>query len=467
MQRTSIFLAAIFLFVSVEVFAKISLPTLIGSNMVLQQQSEVALWGQAKTNSKISITTSWNKKSHTGKSDEKGAWKIYIQTPEAGGPYEIVLSDGEKLKLSNILIGEVWICSGQSNMEMPVKGFKNQPTLNSSKILLNAGNPQIRLFRLERTASRTPLDDPESAWQASDAENVKEFSAVGYQYAKLLQEKLKVPVGIIQTAWGGTMIEAWMNQHSLKNFPEIKIKAPEDTSKINKNDPTVLFNGMVKPLIGFGIKGVIWYQGEQNRSNAEIYDELMASMVKEWRALWGRGEWPFYYVQIAPYTYKDTRGPASYLREAQLKAMELIPNSGMVVSMDVGNEKNIHPADKTTISQRLACWSLANTYGKKGIPFASPVYRSMEVEGDRVHLTFDHAENGLTSFDKPLSAFEVAGADKVFYPAEAKITGKGVTVWSESVANPVSVRYAFKDWVAGDLFNTEGLPASPFRTDEW
>jgi sialate O-acetylesterase len=263
------------------------------------------------------------------------------------------------------------------------------------------------------------------------------------------------------------MIEAWMTENSLKDFPGINIPAISSTAKIVKNDPAVLFNAMINPFLGYGIKGVIWYQGEQNRSNHHIYDQLMVSMVKEWRTLWNRDEFPFYYVQIAPFNYKDKIGPANFLREAQLKASTQIPNSGMVVSMDVGTENFIHPPDKTTISKRLANWALANNYGMKGLSFASPVYKSLMIDKNLATVSFENAANGLSSFGRPIAAFEVAGADKIFYPANAKITGAGVVVQSDQVEVPVAVRYAFKDWVIGDLFNTEGFPASPFRTDSW
>ena len=380
----------------------------------------------------------------------------------------ITLTDGPKLVLHDILIGEVWLCSGQSNMEMPVKGFNNQPVLGSGKLLLDADNTQIRLFRLERAMSRKPEGDCKATpWEEASAMSVKEFSAVGYLYAKLLQEKLKVPVGIIESTWGGTMIEAWMDKSCLGNFPAIKVLEPADTTKMGKNEPTVLFNAMINPIIGYGIKGVIWYQGEQNRGNAGIYDKLMQSMVNEWRSVWKCGEWPFYYVQIAPYGYHDPLGPAAPLREAQGRALHLLSNSGMVVSMDVGEERSIHPADKQTISARLAYWALACTYGRKGLPYASPEYNGMKVAGHMVNISFGNAPNGLTSFGKELGAFEIAGEDKRFFPAKAKITGKGIAVESDSVLAPVAVRYAYKDWVVGDLYNTEGLPVGPFRTDSW
>jgi sialate O-acetylesterase len=456
------------LLVSVHVSAKVVLPSIFSDHMVLQQKDQVDIWGKSTSRRTISIITSWNNKKYSVNADQQGNWKVKISTPAAGGPYTVTFNDGDVLTLRDVLIGEVWVCSGQSNMEMPIKGFGNQPILNSNEILFNADNSNIRLIRYERALSRTPeFDCKSTSWEVSNVRSAKEFSAVGYQYAQMLQRKLNVPVGMIMSTWGGTKIEAWMSENSLKSFPGIRIPAVNDTVKIIKNDPAVLFNAMVHPFLGYGIKGVIWYQGEQNRSNPEIYDQLMVSMVREWRDLWDRGEFPFYYVQIAPFAYKDTIGSANLLREAQLKASSQISNSGMVVTMDVGAEQFIHPADKTTISKRLAYWAMANTYGMKGLPYASPVYQSMQVDKDLVTISFANAENGLSSFGKPLTAFEIAGVDKVFYPATARITGKGVVVQSSQVKNPVAVRYAFSDWATGNLFNTEGLPASPFRTDNW
>jgi sialate O-acetylesterase len=468
MRLRNYYVLILSVFFSPLVYGEVVLPAVIADGMVLQQKSSVALWGKARARTRVTVRTGWDRQVYTVMAAGDSSWKVMVQTPAAGGPFRIIFDDGVKRVVDNILIGEVWLCSGQSNMEMPVKGFKNQPVLNATRLLMDADNLQIRLFRLDRSMSRTPQGDVKATpWQEANAASVAEFSAVGYQYAKILQEKLKVPVGIIMSTWGGTVIEAWMDRQSLEKFPRVKVLAAADTAGINKNEPAVLYNAMIQPLVGYGIKGVIWYQGEQNRPNPEIYDSLLVTMVQEWRTLWKRGDWPFYYVQIAPYAYNDKLGPAAPLREAQMKALPRMVNAGIVVSMDAGEQRSIHPADKAIISQRLACWALANTYGRAGLPYASPVYRAMKTGKDGIAISFDHAPNGLTSFGKVLSAFEVAGDDKVFYPGKARITGSGVTVWSDSVRSPVAVRYGWKDWVAGDLYNTEGLPAAPFRTDDW
>lgn len=459
------FLALVLSILALNVNAKITLPSIFGNGMVLQQVSKVKLWGKAKNNASVHITTSWNTKVYTTKADHVGNWTTVIATPSAGGPYTITFNDGEGFKLSDILIGEVWLCSGQSNMEMPVKGFGNQPILNSNEILMDADQPHIRLFRVNKNMSRQPLTQLDNQWEYANAQTVREFSAVGFQFAMLLQQKLKVPVGIIQSAYGGTDIEAWTTKESLAGFNDFK--NPPDSAKIIKNDPAVLYNAMIHPIVGFTIKGAIWYQGENNRVNPQTYAQKMATMVKEWRQKWGIGEWPFYYVQIAPFAYKDNQQNIPLLYEAQAKAMQLIPNSGMVVSVDAGSLTTIHPPNKTIISKRLAYWALGNTYGKKGITYSSPTYKSLKITAEKAVLDFNDMPLGLTAYDQKLIGFEVAGDDKIFHPADAVITGRTVVVKSEHVKNPVAVRYAYKDRAFGNLYSVEGLPLAPFRTDNW
>ncbi|MEJ5995626.1 sialate O-acetylesterase [Pedobacter sp. Du54] len=445
--------------------ANVVLPAIFGNGMVLQQKEKVKVWGKATPNSMVSIITSWDKVSYHTRADATGNWNTKIQTPKAGGPYEISLNDGAKLVVKDILIGEVWLCSGQSNMEMPIKGYGNQPVLNSNDILMDADEPGVRLFRIEKNTSRTPLTELAVKWQHANAASVKEFSAIGYQFARLLQQKLNVPVGIIQSAYGGTDIEAWMTKKSLDGFSDFK--NPPDTAKIIKNDPAVLFNAMINPIIGFQLKGVLWYQGENNRFNPLTYDRKMAAMVAEWRKLWNIGDWPFYYVQIAPNIYKDVKENIPLLYEAQAKASKLIPNSGMVVSVDAGSNTTIHPPNKTIISKRLLYWALAKQYAKEGIAYRGPIYKTLKITGDKAVVSFDYVALGLTSYDQKIISFEIAGEDKVFYPADAVVVGRTIAVTSTKVKEPLAVRYAFKDSSAGNLYNVEGLPLAPFRTDTW
>ncbi len=448
-------------------FGKIRLPSIVNNNMVLQQQSKVPLWGSVNKKTGVTLTTSWNNKSYKTTSSADGSWKIYVETPKAGGPYSIEISDGEKIVLSNILIGEVWLCSGQSNMEISMLGYENQPILNSNEILMNADNSQLRLFHIQRAVSNTPLDDCKGNWQISTPESAGDFSAVGFQFAQKLQKILKVPVGIIETSWGGTPIEAWMDKESLQSFPAVKTPEKNDTLKADRLRPTCLFNGMVAPIVGFGIKGFLWYQGETNVPHPSNYDKLMKSMVDEWRVLWKRDTLPFYYVQIAPWVYRANRDSVPILRERQQKAQEEIPQSGMVVSIDKGNEFTIHPPDKTAIADRLLYWALGQTYQEKGIAFESPVFKEMKIKGDTITLAFTNTPHGFTSYDQPVNGFEIAGSDKFFHAAKATIYKNSIQVSSAEVSAPMAVRYAFKDWVAGNLYNTQGLPVAPFRTDDW
>ena len=448
--------------------AKIRLPALIGPNMVVQQRSQAPLWGWARPGAAVSVSTSWNKKIYTAKADAQGRWRVQVSTPGAGGPYSLTFSDGEPLTIGNVLAGEVWICSGQSNMEMPMRGFNSQPILNGNALITNSTNSKLRLFKLARATSLTPQADCKGQWEMATPSTVREFSAIAYQYGRYLQEQLGVPVGLVLSAVGGTRIESWMSAASLRAFPEVKIPTSLDTVKAPHKEASTLFNGMVAPLLGYGVRGFIWYQGESNRHEPALYERLLPAMVADWRQQEASpGELPFYYVQIAPFGSSDKARSGPRLREAQLRDLAFIPHSGMASTMDVGMEKYIHFMDKTAPAHRLAYWALANTYGIKGISYSGPVYKDMTVSGRKATLSFNYAEYGLTAFGKPLTLFEVAGADKVFYSATATIKSCKVEVESEQVATPVAVRYAYKEFVMGDLFNNDGLPASSFRTDDW
>ncbi|MBN2862654.1 MAG: sialate O-acetylesterase [Bacteroidales bacterium] len=449
-------------------FADVTLPSIFGDNMVLQQQSEAAIWGKARAGSTVRVTTSWDRRSYSARTDIDGSWKVKVQTPAAGGPFTIRISENNTITLQNVLIGEVWICSGQSNMEMPMKGYRNQPVTGSNELIASSGNNNIRLFTVAKATSLTPLENFTGNWKTCEPENVGEFSATAYYFGLMLNEVLGVPVGLINTSWGGTRIEPWISETGLSRYEWVKLPDKTEQGMGNMMTPTALFNAMVNPMVGYGIRGAIWYQGESNRNEYEQYEKLLPGMVENWRSLWGAGEFPFYYVQIAPYDYTPQGGANSaYLREAQLKASTAIPNIGMACIMDTGEKDCIHPANKEAAGNRLALLALARTYGMKGFACEGPVFKEMKVEGNLARLTFDNAPNGLTSFGKELKCFEVAGSNRRFLPAQAIITNTGITVFSPLVNTPAAVRYAFKDFVIGDLFNTEGLPASSFRTDTW
>ncbi len=446
---------------------QVKLPSIFGDNMVLQQQTQAAIWGMAAKNATVKVTTSWNNKSYTSKAGTDGKWKLKVATPSAGGPFEISISDGSTLKLKNVLIGEVWVCSGQSNMEMPVKGFMSQPVLGSNEAIATSSNPDIRLFTVKKAANLLPQDDFIGSWKNCEPENVSEFSATAYFFGLMLNKALKVPIGLINTSWGGTRIEPWISEDGFKRFDFVKLPDKNQQGTLSQQTPTVLFNAMINPMAGYGIKGAIWYQGESNRNEANQYVQLLPGMVENWRSVWAVGDFPFYYIQIAPFDYGPSGLNSAFLREAQLKASTVIPGIGMACIMDIGEKDIIHPANKKAGSDRLAYLALVNTYGKTGFAASGPVLKEMTVSGQVVKLTFNNAVNGLTSYGKELACFEVAGANKRFYPANAFIIGGGITLICPFVSEPAAVRYAFKDFIIGDLFNTEGLPASSFRTDTW
>ncbi len=462
------FLVALFFIFSKNASqAQTRLPALFSDNMVLQQQQLVTVWGTDNPRTKISVYGSWGKKSVVT-SDNSGHWKLKLQTPAAGGPYNLVIKGSQDVTLKNVLIGEVWLCSGQSNMEMPVKGYSNQPVIGSNETILNSSNDNIRFLNTPRSVSLTLLYDVKGEWKAASPATTADFSATAYYFARKLQSVLGVPVGIIQTAWGASTIESWMDKQTLSGFGNKQVPGRLPDSFPNRT-PTIMYNSMLHPYVGYTIKGVLWYQGESNRENANEYQALFTSMINAWRKQWQQDDFPFYFVQIAP--FEPGKVNAAFLREAQLKTMRTVKNTGMVVTMDIGERTVIHPTQKEPVGSRLAYWALVKDYNFPNIAFSGPVYREMRQTGNgKVLLTFDYSEQGLTSFGNPLENFEIAGEDKVFYPAEAMIhkdKSGSVVVWSDAVKNPISVRYAFKSWADGSLFNTQGLPASSFRTDNW
>ncbi len=475
-----LFFVICILFSSSALHAKVKLPTILDNNMVLQQQAAVKLWGESNPKAKISVKTSWNNKVYTSVCDNNGKWLLSVNTPVAGGPYEIKISDGEEITLNNVLIGEVWFCSGQSNMEMPMKGFDRQPTKNSNDIITKAKiKTPIRMYTTDsengswvRQFSKKPESECKGKWLENSSENVANISAVAYFFAKYLQEVLDVPVGIVVSSWGGSMVESWMSRDALTPFKEVDLSILDnnDAIKVPTSTPCVIYNGKIAPLLNFTIKGFIWYQGESNRSNADLYTRLMPAYVKDLRQKWNLGEFPFYFVQIAPFNYEDPNGTsAARLREVQFQNMKDIPNSGMALTMDIGHPDFIHPADKETVGNRLAYWALAKTYNKSGIGYLSPEYKSMEKVDSRVYVDFNNAPGGICPMWTDLKGFEIAGEDKVFHPAKAEIETKTarLVVACKDVPNPIAVRYAYKNYAEASLFSVYGIPITPFRTDNW
>jgi sialate O-acetylesterase len=469
-MKTKILLLSLFLIAFLIGQSQIKVATALGDNMVLQRNSEIKIWGKAKPGEKLSVKADWVASPVSAVANDKGDWLVKFKTKEAGGPYSIAISSAkEKVFLKNILLGEVWLCSGQSNMEMPMAGFGDSPIIGANDFLLDAENDNIRLYRLNKAVSATPVDTCTGKWSVASAETASGFSAVGYLYARLLQQKLKVPVGVICSSWGGSRIEAWMNHETITPFAEAYTQTTQAKTPAHHRASN-LYNGMISPIINYNIKGAIWYQGESNIGNYKDYAALQAAMVANWRKDFGVGEFPFYFVQIAPYWYNNSKAINSALqRDEQLKAQSLILNSGMACTLDIGEEKNIHPAEKFVVAKRLALWAFAENYGVKGINYKSPSFTGMVVKDTLAILSFDNVALGLSTYGKEVNCFEIAGSDSVFYPAKLAIKAKQANVWSPKVKAPVAVRYAFSNFPVtnGYLYNTAGLPVPSFRTDNW
>ena len=637
----------------------LKMPAIFSDNMVLQQKSSVPIWGWNSPGKMVKVTGSWNKKMVQTVTDSNGKWMVKLKTPTAGGPFQIEIVSDQIIAFNNVLIGEVWVCSGQSNMEMPVMGWTGMPIYKSEQTIKEASNyPNIRLFNLKKKISQRPLENCSGKWEASSPETVKQFSATGYFFGLELYKRLNIPVGLIMTAWGGTPSQAWtcaddikkyapftdqitklgdtdlQKLDSIKNVKDVddwqakvspengiypgsigkwmssnldesdwkRVSIPEqwqadtalsnfrgvvwfrktieipadwegkdlmvdlgpidemdvtylnnekigeskfvdnwnvarkyivsgnkvlagknvivvrmintsggsgligdksqlkvypvnggtlnaislvgewkyrvdvdiatmpkypfDGSQFNASYPSSLFNGMINPIIPFAIKGAIWYQGESNVNDAKLYGEIFPEMVKCWRTEWKQGDFPFYFVQIAPYNYgKDSK--SQLLREVQLNSLKTIPNSGMAVTMDIATVNNIHPPEKEAVGNRLAYWALAKNYGKKDVVFSGPLYKSMKIVGDKISVSFDHADKGLMTKYGELISFEIAGSDEIYVKAKAVIEKNTVVVSSTEVLKPVAVRYGWSNVATPNLFNTDGLPASSFRTDNW
>lgn len=476
MQKSILFTLLIFLsllFVS-PVIGKVTLPAIVSSDMVLQRNTTVKLWGWADPKKEITIEASWLRVPFIVETNERGNWELNLNTSKSKKPQTIrIKGNGSDILLENILFGEVWLCSGQSNMQQPLNGYNGQPTFGALEAISRAKNEQLRLFTVDRIGSKTPLKDLKkyTGWHTATPDNVKNFSAVAYFFGQQLQEILNVPVGMIHTSWGGSRVEAWISTEVIREFQDVDLQDVDITKRTN-HIPTALFNSMIHPLIPYTIKGALWYQGESNRREPQKYTELFPAMVKDWRTRWDIGDFPFYFVQIAPFLYGNnaafsTPDNSAFMREAQLQCVDLIPNSGIAITMDIGDDECIHPPKKKEVADRLLYHALNKTYGLKAVDCESPVYESIEIKNDSIILKFKHAETGVFAYDE-LTGFEIAGEDKVFYPADAQIINRrNVLVRCDQVPNPVAVRYAWRNWVRGTLYDTNLLPASSFRTDTW
>jgi len=461
------FLLALVLITSTQtVRAEVRLPRVFSDHMVLQQDQPAVVWGWADPEEKV-VVEMVQSRAET-KADAEGKWSVTLATPPAGGPYEIHILGTNLIKLTDVLVGEVWVCSGQSNMQWSVSR-----SLNPEQEIAAAQHSQIRLFTVARIPAEKPLDDcqgkGQGGWTACTPETIPGFTAVGYFFGRKLHQDLNVPVGLINTSWGGTICEAWTSRPTLEKDPDFQeiLDRAEVFKPGQPNQASALYNGMIHPLLPLRIQGAIWYQGESNVSRAEQYAKLFPAMITDWRQNWGERDFPFLFVQLAPFRYgnRDPRECAEQW-ESQLKTLALA-NTGMAVTTDIGNIRDIHPKNKQDVGKRLALWALAKTYGRD-LAYSGPLYKSFAVEEGKIRICFDHAEGGLVAKGgTPLTHFEIAGEDEEFVPATATIDGSTVVVGSDQVGKPIAVRFAWTDTAEPNLFNAAGLPASPFRTDDF
>jgi len=447
--------------------ADIRLPAVFGSHAVFQQNQDIQLWGWAAPEDHIAVTCSWlpGREFKTNADRETLRWSVAL--PGASASYEahsIRIKGGwQDITLSDLLFGEVWVCSGQSNMEWR-PSWGNVDITEAQYEAANDSN--LRFFTVPQMASVSPEHDCRSEWQRSDRNTLAEFSATAYFFGRELRDRLGVPVGLVNSTWGGTPIEAWMHEAHFQPRGGFASVISERHPIWRYARPGAMWNGMISPLTSLKIKGFLWYQGEANTYNAHDYDHLMEQMAADWRQDFGSPDLPFYYVQIAPYRYDVPREGAA-LRDAQRRALQRIRNAGMVVTSDIGDIEDIHPRNKTDVGRRLAAWALSRTYGLPGIPVSGPLYRSFQVENGSIRLHFDFTENGFSPKKGGFTGFQIAGADRRFYPAKAVADGTTVLVSAPEVPQPAAVRFAFENMAEPNLFNAEGLPASCFRTDDW
>jgi sialate O-acetylesterase len=504
LNRAPLALACLLSLYSCAVVAEVRLPAIIGSHMVLESGTPLSIWGWANEDEEVTVSIGETKA--TVNADAKGRWLLKLPPmPASTQPLEMEISGTNTIKLTDILVGEVWIGSGQSNMQMSVESSDN-----AAQEIAAANYPQIRLFLVPLVPSGTPANDVKAAWTVCTPDTVKPFSAVCYYFGRELHKTLGVPVGMIASSWGGTAISPWIPPAGFDGVPELeaerkqieslrasfqaalKSKLPEVKSWLegaekaavagqpiaeppampgnpfNSNGGfTGLYNGMIHPLAPFAIRGALWYQGEANVGQAMHYHDLMKGLILGWRTVWSQGDFPFLFVQLAPFQYGHKPQALPELWEAQTATLKL-PNTGMAVTTDISDIRDIHPRNKQGVGRRLALWALAKTYGKSDMVYSGPLYESMAVEGDRIRIKFQHVGGGLISRDgKPLDWFSIAGADKKFVKATATIDGESILVESTDVSAPVAVRFGWHQIAEPNLSNKAGLPASPFRTDNW
>ncbi len=450
---------------------------LFSDHAVLQRGMKVPVWGWTQPGEEVTVSFAGQTKK--AKADADGKWMVRLDSMKASASPQVlsVTSASHQASINDILVGDVWLCSGQSNMEMGMGAD------NATNDMASADFPTIRLLTIAKLATNEPMQVVPCHWLPCSPDTIKQgnwngFSAVGFFFGRELHKDLNVPIGLIHSSWGGTVAEAWTSREALEPLGDFKDRleaakippAPKPgPARFNPNITTVLFNGMISPLLPFAIKGAIWYQGESNADRAYQYRKLLPAMIADWRARFGEGDFPFYIVQLA--AYKATNAEPrendwAELREAQALTARTVGNSGLAVTIDIGDAKDIHPKDKVDVGKRLALCALANAYGKK-VEFSGPWYKSMKKTDKGIRIAFDHVDGGLIAKGGDLKGFAIAGEDHKFVWADAVVDGKTVLVSSPNVAKPVAVRYAWDSNPVCNLFNEAGLPAVPFRTDDW
>lgn len=500
-MRRFLFVGLMLVVAASDCFAEIRTSAIFGNSMVLQRDKPIHVWGWTDANQSVEVALAGNVE--TVKSDENGRFDASLPALQAGGPHKMTITSGDQtLSYQDVLIGEVWVCSGQSNMQWAVDQ-SNDADLES----LSANFPNLRLITVPRVGTQEAQTSFDGRWESCTPESVKQFSAVGYFFGRQLHQTLDVPVGLIDNAWGGSAAEAWVNRDVLESsgtYDELLARWKQTESTYDHDDATAkynerlaawkesgkgnrpaaprnpltgqhrpanLYNGVLYPIIGYTIRGVVWYQGETNAGRAYQYRDLFPTMIQNWRDEWGQGDFSFYWVQLADFMNESTEPAASAwaeLREAQTMTMAKLPNTGEAVILNLGEASDIHPKNKQDVGKRLARWALAKDYGYD-IPYQSPSYKSMTKKDGKIVVEFDHVGGGLDTFDIPTPlGFSIAGEDQKFVSAEAKITGKTtIEVWSDDVNDPAAVRYAWADNPVCNVQSKEGLPMTPFRTDDW
>lgn len=443
------------LLVSAKNHANVSLPAIFSDNMVLQRNAEVKIWGWAKPGEEVKIKTSWSNEEQKIKTGNTAYWEITLNTPDLREAQEIDITGYNKIVLKNVLLGEVWLVSGQSNMEWSAASGID----NAEEAIATAENPQIRFFSVSHRTADYPQQDLGGAWFSSTPETMKYFSAVAYFFGRKLNKELDVPIGLINSSWGGTPAEVWFPEETIENNARLKKGASIlSEGEWGPSKPGKAYNAMIAPLIPYKIAGVLWYQGESNTGNADYYEDLFSALIKSWREKWNE-KFPFFYAQIAPFEYGDNFAGVK-VRDAQRRVLKL-PKTGMVMTSDIGNIKDIHPQNKKDVGLRFANLALAEVYGKN-IAAQPPLFEHFEKDGKQIKVFFKNAEELFFKNKKAASQFEIAGEDKIFHPAKAEIKDGTVILHSKAVKNPQFVRFSWQNTAIPNLFNAAGLPASSF-----